>query len=364
MPSRFTFDVEILNSVAGGRSAIEIPRLNLHTLEEADAFLRAYGFNYSDQKVEDRLWYFHRRAVVLLVERLGFGEDEIPEGLRDRRILGDLRQLLIRASSRREEDRFMQRWSCALLRCMHVFVHAETDLFSSFAEEIQSQILTPLQGAIIHDGNDHKTYLRHPDGGEQIELVAFEQKPFKTSQSTVLKLLARPDALAMKVFDKVGVRFVTRNLFDTFRVIRFLIEGNLIGFPHIMPDQSSNNLYPVDLFIEVCRELAASPIPDPEEMEKIFEQRLRDVGVNAKMLRKANEQSSTDFRFIKFITRKLIEVKVDGREPISFFYPFEIQIMDEKAKQQMLSGPSDHDSYKDRQRDAARKRLFPEVDAD
>lgn len=363
MPARFTFDPEILHSVAGGRSAIEIPRLNLQTLDEADAFLRAYGFNYSDPKVVDRLWYFHRRALVLLVERLGFGEFEIPEGLRERRLLGDLRQLLLRASSRREEDRFMQRWSCAILRCMHVFVHAETDLFSTFPQEIQSQILTPLQEAIVHDGTDHKTYLRsRQEGGEQIELVAFEQKPFKTSQSTVIKLLARPDALAMKVFDKLGVRFVTRNLYDTFRVIRFLIEENLIGFPHIMPDQSSNNLYPVDLFITVSRELAAGPRRPEAEMEALFARRLTEAGEAAKMLRKANEQTSADFRFIKFITRKLIEVPVEGRDPIHFFYPFEIQIMDEKARQQMQSGPSDHDSYKDRQREAARRRVFPETE--
>lgn len=361
MPARFAFDGEILHSVAGGRSVIEIPRLHLRDFDDADAFLRAYGFDYSDPKVEDRLWYFHRRALVLLTERLGYSEEEIPEGLRDRRVLGDLRHLLLRASSRREEDRFMQRWSCALLRCMHVFVHAETDLFSSFPEEIQSQIITPLQEVIFHDGNTHKTYLRsRREGSEQIELVAFEQKSFKTSQSTVIKLLARPEALAMRVFDKLGFRFVTKGLFGTFQVIRFLLEENLISFPHIMPDQSSNNLYPVDLFISVCRELTDHPPESEAALEEIFVSRLAALGEGAGMFRKSNEQTSVDFRFIKFITRKMIEVPVEGRDPIRFFYPFEVQIMDERAHEAMIQGPSDHDSYKDRQREAARHRLFPE----
>lgn len=366
MPQRFSFDSDVLHSVAGGRSAIDIPRLNLHTLAEADAFIASYGFDLSQPEVEEKLWYYHRRALVLLTERLGFDILEIPEILRERKSLDDIRRLLLFASSRAADDRELQRWACAILRCMHVYVHAESDLFSSFSEEIQAQILTPLQKAIVHDGTTHKTYLRSASGRSSVELMGFHVKPLKTSASTVLKLLAKPDALAMKIFDKLGVRFVTRSLFDTFQVVRLLTEENLISFPHIMPDQSSNNLYPVDLFMRVCAQCAAEGGPlDDAELEKRFQTCLASVPAEEQaMFRKPNQQSGEDFRFIKFITRKLIEIRPPGKEPFSFFYPFEVQIMDEKAHRAILSGPSEHEAYKERQRLAARKRLFPETQAD
>lgn len=354
----------MLHSVAGGRSAIDTPRLHVKSLEQASSFIQSYGFDPKNPQDLEKMWYYHRRALVLIVEKLGFEMQEVPELLRERKTLGDIRRLLLLASSSEESERRLQRWSCAILRCMHVYVHAENDLFSSFSEEIQSQILTPFQKAIYHDGTTHKAYLKSPraDGPQQVELLGFEVKPFKTSSSTVIKLLAKPDALAMKIFDKLGVRFVTRSLFDSFQVIRFLVEENIMSFPHIMPDQSSNNLYPVDLFLRICQELMATGKDYNEfELRQIFEERLRAMGEEAQFFRKENFFSGEDYRFIKFITRKLIHIQpAAGKEPFSFFYPFEVQIMDQSAHQAILSGPSDHDAYKERQRMAARKRLFSE----
>ncbi|MBV2168216.1 MAG: TIGR04552 family protein [Bdellovibrio sp.] len=364
MPQRFIFDSSILNSVVGGHSAIEIPKLNIHSLEAASSFLLSYGFDVNKESDLEKLWYYHRRALVLMVEKLGFEDADLPEVFRDHKQLGDLRRLLIYASSSDPEEQNLQRWACAIIRCMHVFVHAENDLFSSFSEEIQSQILTPFQDCILHDGTTHLTFLKSPtDQLDPIELLGFEVKPFKTSSSTVIKLLAKPDALAMKIFDKLGVRFITRNLFDTFQVVRFLIRENVISFPHIMPDQSSNNLYPVDLFMQVCDDLSHRlDTLDEKSIQAAFDQKLAEQGENVKFLRKENFFSGEDYRFIKFISRKLIHVRPPGgKEDFSFFYPFEVQIMDQSAHQKILSGPSEHQAYKERQRNAARKRLFPEL---
>lgn len=364
MPQRFIFDFSMLNSVVGGQSAIEIPKLNIHSLEAASSFLASYGFDASKENDLEKLWYYHRRALVLITEKLGFEESQVPEVFRDPKKLGDIRRLLLFASSQSSEDHKFQRWACAILRCMHVFVHAENDLFSSFAEEIQSQILTPFQECIRHDGTNHGTFLTSPSGQlDPIELLGFEVKPFKTSSSTVIKLLAKPDALAMKVFDKLGVRFITRNLFDCFQVVRFLVRENIISFPHIMPDQSSNNLYPVSLFLEVCNELAHRPdVLDEKIVQAAFDEKLAKQGVDIKYLRKENFFSGADYKFIKFISRKLIHVVPAGKkEAFTFFYPFEVQIMDQSAHQKILSGPSEHEAYKERQRTAARKRLFPEL---
>ncbi|MDG0818210.1 TIGR04552 family protein [Bdellovibrio svalbardensis] len=364
MPQRFIFDSSILSSVVGGHSAIDIPKLNIHTLDAASAFLLSYGFDINEKSDVEKLSYYHRRALVLMIEKLGFNEAEIPDIFRDLKQLGDIRNLLIYASTQDSDQVQMQRWACAIIRCMHVFVHAENDLFSSFSEEIQSQILTPFQDCILHDGNTHRTVLKDPAGElDSIELLGFEVKPFKTSSSTVIKLLAKPDALAMKIFDKLGVRFITRNLFDTFQVVRFLIKQNVISFPHIMPDQSSNNLYPVEVFMQVCDDLSHRlDTLDEKSIQDAFDQKLAEMGDGVKFLRKENFFSGEDYRFIKFISRKLIHIKPQGsKEAFSFFYPFEVQIMDQSAHQRILSGPSEHQAYKERQRIAARKRLFPEL---
>lgn len=373
MPHRLKFDADILNSVAGGRSAIDIRRLNISSLEAAKSFISCYGFDIDKKESVESLWYFHRRALVLMTEKLGFKESEIPEILRNPKLLKDISRLLIYASSMDPAEKQLQRWSCAILRCMHVFVHAENDLFSSFSHEIQNQILEPFQHSIINDGSQHKTYLRsHQNKNKKnhdydVELVGFEVKPFKTSSSTVIKLLARPDALAMKIFDKLGVRFITKSLFDSFQVIRFLADESIISFPHIMPDQSSNNLYPVSLFLKICDEMTQSGEGYSEAavelmFNKTYQEALSSPEFKEQLFRKPNEQSATDFRFIKFITRKLITISPRGQKPFSFFYPYEVQIMDQESHKKASSGPQEHYAYKERQKKIARDRVLPEAD--
>jgi uncharacterized protein (TIGR04552 family) len=282
--------------------------------------------------------------------------------LRDPRQLGDLRQLLLLASSSEASEHRLQKWSCALLRVMHVFVHSESDLFSTFTEEIQKQILGPFQRCLVHEGATAQTVLRgtHVDA-VPLGLLAFEVKPFKTSTSTVIKLLAKADVLAMSVYDKLGVRFVTHSMADAYRVVRFLIEENLVSFPHIMPDQSSNNIYPVDLFLQVAEELHQKPGHfSIVEEESYFRQRLEEQKDKVEYLRKENNFSGPDYRFIKFIARKLVKIPgPDGKTAFSFFFPFEVQIMDHESHQRILTGPAQHQAYKERQRLAARLRVFP-----
>jgi uncharacterized protein (TIGR04552 family) len=362
MPRRYQFPAETLRSVVGGLSALDMPRLSIKSLEEAQSFIAAYGFSDTNEHRE-KLWYFHRRALVLLTERLGFTQAEIPTVLQDRKELQDLRRLLLWASSIDPQESELQRWSCALLRAMHVFVHSEMDLFSTFSEEIQKQILTPFQDCIVHDGGSSRTILKNGETGEEIILAGFETKPFKTSSSTVIKLLAKRDTLAMNIFDKLGVRFITRSMFDTFKVVRFLIEENLIGFPHVIPEQSSNNLYPVDVFLQACAE-----IPDedrersPEEMQEYFDRYLEENKADAAFLRKENAFSGQDYRFIKFIARRLIHIPAgeDHKKTFSFFYPFEVQILDESSHKSHEGGASQHQAYKERQRLAARARVMPQ----
>ncbi len=361
--SFYFFDESSLAVVAGGASAIDRPSLHIHSLDQAESFLKSYGYQINQSEHLERLWYFHRRALVLMTEKLKIDVNEIPDEIKNKEQLQDIRKLLIYASEL--QNKKLQRWSCALLRCMHVFVHSETDLFSSFSQEIQKQILTPFEQSVVQD---EKMYLKpyQKESHPKVELYNFQTKPFKTSSSTVIKLLARPEALAMKIFDKIGVRFVTKSIFDSFQVIRFLVEENLISFPQIMPDQSSNNMYPVDQFISVCQKLEKKHGQlqklSSEKIDRLLMQKLKSSqSAFLGLFRKENPFSSQDFKYIKFISRKLIQIESGGSgKNFSFFYPFEVQIINESAYKKMQSGDSEHASYKNRQIEAAVKRLFPE----
>ena len=360
--SFYFFDDSSLSVVAGGASALDRKSLNIHGLDEAESFLRSYGYQISNPDDLERLWYFHRRALVLMSEKLLISLEDMPGELKNKKSLKDIRNLLIYASQ--TENKNLRTWSCALLRCMHVFVHAETDLFGSFAEEIQKQILTPFENSVKQEEHLQLRSFQK-EGHPNVDLYDFQTKPFKTSSSTVIKLLAKPDALAVKVFDKVGIRFVTKSIFDSFQVIRFLIEENLISFPQIMPDQSSNNMYPVLEFLAVCEKLKNKYPSDhkmaSEKIDRLLLKKISKQGAFLGLFRKENPYSSEDFKYIKFISRQLIKIESSGGgKAFSFFYPFEIQIMDQSAYKKIHSGESEHSAYKNRQITAAVKRLFPE----
>jgi uncharacterized protein (TIGR04562 family) len=382
MPNNFHFQKQILDCVVGGVSALDIPRLDIHELQQARAFIEAYGYNWEAEADREELWSMHRRAVALIKDQLLEEGERIPEALFDPAKITDLGQLLIYASSRRPEDRELQRWSCAILRVMHVFVHLRNDLFSAFNDEIQNQILKPLQDAIVSDPVAGSISLGSPSGGDRalageasgrraggadgIRLHRFDIKPFKTTASAVIKLLARPERVALTLLDKLGVRFVTRSVFDSFRVIRFLIEKSIVSYPHIIPDQSNNTLYPLNIFLEAMDELKAlSPPREPEEIEALLVGRLEAAGGRAEFRQKANAFSGADYKFVKFINRKLITVSLgqgERQRPFRFFYPYEIQVMDYDTHVRNLFGPMAHDAYKDRQRRRARERVLREAE--
>ena len=359
------FNKQILDCVVGGVSAIDTPRLNIQSEEEARQFILAYGYDLDDPEHRELIWAMHRRAVALIREQLLDEGESIPERLYDPAQLTDLSQLLILASSRSEDTKDLQRWACAILRVIHVYVHMRNDLFSAFRDEIQSQLLKPVQDAILQDDILGSICLGPslPDGG--IKLHKFEIKPFKTTASSVIKLLARPERVALTLLDKLGVRFVTRNTQDSFRVIRYLIENHILSYPHIIPDQSINTLFPVDLFVEVMNDVSArekrGETVDGEEITSLLRARMEKFEGNVAHRERKNEFSGPDYRFIKFISRKLVTVPLgegDNKRAFRFFYPFEIQIMDYDTYVKNLSGPMAHDEYKNRQRRKARERVL------
>ena len=365
MAFRYEFQPQTLSTVVGGVSAIDIPRLNLSSEKEVYDFILAYGYDLNDADHREQIWSIHRRAVGMIRDELLEDGEDVPPEVADPAKLGQIHNLLLLASSSSREQVRLQRWACALLRVMHVYVHLRHDLFSAFSEEIQTQILQPIQQAIHQDPVAGSVDLGKAADADQVSLYRFEIKPFKTTASSVIKLLARPERVALTLLDKLGVRFVTKSAFDSFRVIRFLVDQHIVSYPHIIPDQSNNTLFPLNLFLETMSELKAGQQSGhsftQDELQTRLEQKLKEAEGRAEYLAKENQFSGEGHRFIKFINRKLIHVEVganEARRAFRFFYPYEIQIMDIETYERNQRGPAAHDEYKRRQRRRARERVL------
>ena len=359
------FDKQIFDVAVGGVSALDILHPGVEDLKEAHEFLRGYGYNPESESDRKELWALHGRSVTFLKETLlGDLNEGIPEQLTDPNELKDIGYLLVLASQ--DEEKALQKWACAILRVMHVNVHMSHDMTDLFLEDIQKQVLKPIQSHISNTPMLGGTFLGKSSDWDHIKLHRYDVKPLKTSESSMIKLLARPNMVGLKLLDRVGVRFVTRNVFDAFRVLRFLFENHIVSFPQIIPDQSANTLYPMNLFLEVLTEMEGDEVDqNSQDIDEKLHQRLLEKEESAEYIEKDNPFSSRSYRFIKFISRRLVSVKVangrggeDGESELSFFFPYEVQIMDYQTYIQNISGPAAHDKYKARQKKAALKRVL------
>jgi len=352
------FDLEALKSLIGGRAVVETPRLAIRSLEAAHAYLKTYGYSVELESDRDRLWQIHSRAVIYIRTQLLKEGETIPEEVSDAKQLEDVGKLLLMASNREGVPAHLHGWACALLRVMHVISQLQNDLFNYFSMEIQEEIFRPYRTFIQKDSVTGIALV----GGtppETIALQKFDIKPFKDSDSAITKLLAKPDEVAFGLLDKIGVRFVTNSMFDVFRVMRFLINNHVVSPANVIPNQSNNTLYPIELFLDVIEKLPKENNWDVADLDRHLQERLTQEASRVRYLEKHNQFTSKDYRFMKFITRQLVRVTMpDSQRAFSFFYPYEVQILDYQHYLRSLAGPASHDEYKGRQREKARSRVL------
>lgn len=351
MGLNFSISEQNLRTVLSGDSAIDFSRLEIPNLESANQFIQSYGFNTSKSEDVEELWGIHRKSVSLLREHLMEDGEKIPEELGDPSLLGEIGNLLVVASQKNPTGNLVenQKWACAILKVMHAYTHVKNDLFSQFSDQIQDQILKRFKN---HISEDPAFGVRLGTGENAISLHKFEVKPFKRTSSSVIKLLSKKQAVAINLLDRLGIRIVSKNIFDAFRVMNYLLKENIVSFPNVMPEQSHNNLYPVNILMEVMREN-----PTAENINKLLQKKLEEADTRAEFKVKENAFSSSEYKFMKFISRQLIEVELGGKW-IHFFFPYEVQVLDYDTYIANLSGPQAHEQYKKRQKSAARLRVF------
>jgi uncharacterized protein (TIGR04562 family) len=360
MSENLYFRRQGLLSMIGGVSVLDAPRLSVRDVDQATDFVASYGYDWGDTDDQKLITSFFRQAVAFLQDRF-VGENETPViDFFTKNKIEDVRHLLVAASDRDPDYKELQKWACATLNVMHIISYLNNDLYSIFDDEIREQILTPVQSFVTEDSIQGATFLQNEH--EKIRLNKFEFKPKKNLDSGIVKLLAKRKLVALNILDRIGVRFVTKNTFDIFKVLRFLVNNSLVSYPHCIVNEAVNTVYPTNLFLEVMDTLRAkNSMASSKEISDILDRKLTEQGDRAEFHKKDNIFTDPDYKFIKFISRKLIKLNVERngkQEQVRFFYPFEIQIMGYETFLNNMRGPLSHDEYKKRQEKAAKLRLF------
>lgn len=384
----FKFPWEILRVVLDGISILDVPRLEVKTIEEATAFIAAYGFDPSNADDMALLWRIYDEAVSFIEKSLSDSSyPRIPDHLRSSAAVNDLRRLLLLASEPTENAD--QVYACALLRVMHTLIHLTHDPRLRVFDHVQNQILSRLDSHLYVDSKSGATYLgKESEGG--IKLVFFKKKDSKDREREIIKLLHKADNLVEEIYDRIGFRLVTETKFAAVRAVRLLLEKNIISIPNVRPGRSRNRLVDFSrVRFEVDRidtHLRKNEKP-AAYIDKLIRRLERRISPRRSARSLINPYTSEHYRAIQFTCRELIKIpnslynihsqltiqleNIHGGKqllnevfpelprPYDYvFFPYEIQIMDVKAYADSIFGKSNHEEYRRKQLQAARNRVF------
>lgn len=393
------FRWDVLDIIIGGKSSIDSREgFSVGSAEDADRFLLSYGFDMGNPiEAAEALGHFHEAVNFI---RRYFLAPENPDGLRieiPRKILEltDVRDLFLYAAysapgqQRDSQGMLLKNWSCSILKVMHTIAHIDQDLRVGYFADIQKQILDRFYRLIQRDENGALFFGHGTEDAERIPLVEFQTKPKKSRDSTLLKLLHKPENVAEDIFDRVGIRFVTTKAIDALRMVKYLKDQMIVMPPNIKPSRSRNTLIDLEGFRAELTE--ALRRMDSGEYSEIQFQAAVEEAARPPVVSPDNPHTSEFYRSIQFTCRQLIKLrnplyadlkelkssaKKDDSCPediqklvdridlknlqrdVRFFYPYEIQVVDIRNHEQNERGRSAHSEYKKAQLQTAMRRVM------
>lgn len=400
---KYEVNWEILDVLLGGKSIIDtqdgLTGFPIHTAEDADRFLKSYGYDLSDPiESAEALGNFHEAINFI---RSHFLRPENPEGLDveiPRKILEltDVRDLILYScfmhpgQMRDSMGTNLRNWACSVLKVIHAIAHIDKDVRSAYFTDIQQQIFDEYYKLILRDEDGNLFLGKEKDDPLKVDLVGFETKPKKSRDSTLLKLLHKPESVADDIFDRVGIRFVTKNRLDAFRVVKYLKDAMVVMPANIKTSRSRNSLIEFS-YLQETIDAFLKKLDDGEEIqEEDLAQNVEDWNPAPQYEDPSNPHSSEFYRAIQFTARKLIKLKnplyeeirelkkatreagvdeeIAGRfdrldlsylqREVRFFYPYEVQVLDEKSADENEKGKSAHSEYKKAQLLTALRRVM------
>lgn len=388
---------EVLNVFLEGASPLEINSFmgQLKSDDQVAPFMAGYGFDLDNPIHSAELFGTYQESLQFI--KRFFLKEGNPDGLdlqvpQELSMVTEVNQVLLIATKVQTEPAKIELalWAGIVMKVMHTFLHADKDLRHRYFSAIQTQILDRLY-KYIYRTEDGRLYLGSPKEKFNVELNDFQTKSKKTRESIIIKLLHKRENVAEELFDRIGVRIITKNKFDALRVIKFLVD-NYITIPHnIKPSRSVNTLVnlpklsqEIQLLYEKAKKTNMTAQQYYQEAQRITDACPFEDGKN-----KDNLHSSRDYKAIHFTYRQLVKytnpfmyeftkvknwakdnkdnpaspmiLKLDTStisRDITFFYPFEVQVTDAESHMQNTQGEASHQEYKSGQIKSAIKRIF------
>lgn len=394
---KYMFDWEILDVVVGGKSALDTKNFlgPMSSIEQVNQFLKGYGLDPSDRVTKAELFGNFQEAIQFI--KRYFLKEGNPDGVdlklpNSLLMISDISQLFLMATDDTPQKKEDKLWAEIILKVMHTIVHADKDLRSNYFNIVQTQIFDRFYKYIFRSNND-KLFLGIKGSDDVVSLVDFETKSKKTRESVIIKLLHKAENVAEELFDRVGVRFVTNSRFDTLRVIRFLLEKNIVIPHNNKPSRAINTMIDLPRFKEAHQRVIKMALRNNLSEERFvaaMEREIQECHLIGDVKEK-NKFSAKSYQSIQFTCRQLIEYKnpflqefndlrriAKNFNPeenelarrvlnmdispvardIRFFYPYEIQIVDNDAFRENSQGEASHQEYKRQQVQSAMKRIF------
>ncbi len=374
----FPMPPEVTQVILGGGSPIDLDGLRIQSLDEAWTFALDYGYDMSVPAQRARVVRIYEDAIDFLEGVVLEGTNlHVPNELR---AVGDPLDLLVWASERPRTS--SGRWACSILRVMHTLFHVDHNVNLRFLPEIQRQVFSRYdQFLVCENGN---WLLR---GAYEVPLVAVERKENKDRVSMLLKMLHKPENVAETIYDQIGIRFVAEDRLGVLMAIRFLLDHHVLMPTHIKPSRSRNLM--IDLEALAAWTESLPPLFQIQDLTPEARQALSSTLALKSGGIEQNPFSSKDYSAIQFTARTLIRLPGPGgstleavqerlrglghgdladlagipeliqeQEEFTFFFAHEVQVMEQSGFQSSRSGPASHSEYKQRQRDAARRRVL------
>lgn len=375
----------MMDSMISGKSGIDVPRLYLSNLADANDFLHAYGYRWENAEDRAEVEALRSEAISFIERHLINDEPELDvlPLVRDEH---DVRKILLWASAPVGGER--QLWSCNVLRVMHTFAHCGSYFQKMFSEQIREQVLDRFESHVRETPDG----LRLGEGPDSVPLYTFQFRGHKSRDSLAMKLLQKAENVGADIFDWVGLRFVTMTRFDALLVAKYLRSHNLVVFCNVRPGRSRNTLIDTEQLrhdtAAVQDLVRAGKLAEHEALDRLREM-TRDRPYPDQGVRSANPFSLSTYHSIQFTVTQQVRVpnpylggvgnvlsavdkraqapasflskalhKAGMRSEVTFFFPYEVQILDKESFIGSRTGRASHAVYKARQRYSVKKRLF------
>ncbi|MBL0211825.1 MAG: TIGR04552 family protein [Holophagaceae bacterium] len=373
--SFFPLPPEATRVILGGESSIDMAGLNLPDHRSARGFARNYGYDLDNPAQRAHVVQVYGNAMEFLGGTILEGElAAIPLEIRE---LRDPEDLLVWASRRPQDP--LSHWACVVLRVMHTLFHIDHNVNLRNLKDIQAQVFEPYDRFLV--ALDDGTWALR--GDYEVPLVAAERKQNKDRTSMLLKMLHKPENVAETIYDQIGMRFVAQDRLGVLLVIRFLLDHHVIMPTHIKPSRSRNLLVDMEALQAWTAGLPegyAIPAVGSPERDAICARLTPQTRAEG-----GNPFTSRDYKAVQITVRTLIRLPnpavavlekiskslapgdatrvkipqlIQEQEEFTFFFAHEVQVMEPSGFQSARSGPASHGEYKQRQRDAVRKRVL------